>query len=176
MRAFVSLIIQINITTRSIRCGQKFVTHLSNTSQENEVVSSHSIRYDARMSWYRIYRPQTVASLHITPVREAFSLILSSGEFSHAYLLTGPKGTGKTSGARILAKILNCEKNRDVIEARLHPGKDAKKKTSKPASLVEPCNSCSTCIAITNGSSLCVSEMDAARDRKSTRLNSSHQI
>ncbi len=117
------------------------------------------------MSWYRIYRPQTVASLHITPVREAFSLILSSGEFSHAYLLTGPKGTGKTSGARILAKILNCEKNRDVIEARLHPGKDAKKKTSKPASLVEPCNSCSTCIAITNGSSLCVSEMDAASNR-----------
>lgn len=115
------------------------------------------------MSWYRQYRPQTVASLHITPVREAFSRILDSGEFSHAYLLTGPKGTGKTSGARILAKVLNCEKNRAYIESFLKTGTGKQK--SENTKLLEPCNECATCIAITNGSSMCVSEMDAASNR-----------
>jgi hypothetical protein len=52
------------------------------------------------MSWYRIYRPQTVSGLHIKPVRDAFSRILSSGSFSHAYLLSGPKGTGKDTAKR----------------------------------------------------------------------------
>lgn len=113
------------------------------------------------MSWYRLYRPQTVASLHIAPVREAFGRILQSGEFSHAYLLTGPKGTGKTSAARILAKVLNCEKNRQTVEALLVAGSVKTKKTA----LVEPCNVCATCVAITSGSSLCVSEMDAASNR-----------
>lgn len=118
------------------------------------------------MSWYRLYRPQTVSSLHIVPVREAFQRILDIGEFSHAYLLAGPKGTGKTSGARILAKILNCEKNRKVVEAQVH-GKTSttkgKKKETKP--LLEPCNTCPTCLAITSGTSLCVTEMDGASNR-----------
>jgi DNA polymerase III subunit gamma/tau len=106
------------------------------------------------MSWYRTYRPQTVAGLHIIPVRDAFQRILDSGSFSHAYLLTGPKGTGKTSAARILAKVLNCETNRDAIE------KKGKKQTLK-----EPCNTCSSCLAITQGTSMCVVEMDAASNR-----------
>jgi DNA polymerase III subunit gamma/tau len=112
------------------------------------------------MSWYRTYRPQTVASLHIAPVREFYERILSSGEFTHAYLLCGPKGTGKTSGARILAKILNCEKNRENVEIFLS---GQKTKGQKP--FVEPCNECATCQAITAGQSLCVTEMDAASNR-----------
>lgn len=113
------------------------------------------------MSWYRLYRPQTVAALHIAPVREAFSAILESGEYSHAYLLVGPKGTGKTSGARILAKVLNCDENRSYIQETL----GTKKSTHKKTRLHEPCNVCQTCVAITNGSSLCVTEMDAASNR-----------
>lgn len=109
------------------------------------------------MSWYRTYRPQTIAGLHIEPVRNAFLRILNSGDFSHAYLLSGPKGTGKTSTARIFAKVLNCESNRAVIEARL--------KGKRGARLVEPCNECPTCKAITAGISLCVMEMDAASNR-----------
>lgn len=115
------------------------------------------------MSWYRTYRSQLVADLDITPVREQFQTLLSSGEYAHAYLLAGPKGTGKTSAARILAKVLNCEKNRPAIEASLLPRTSTTKK--KTSSLQEPCTVCASCVAITNGSSLSVTEMDAASNR-----------
>lgn len=132
------------------------------------------------MSWYRTYRPQQVKDLHITPVREAFMRILQQGEFAHAYLLAGPKGTGKTSAARILAKVLNCEQNRSRIENRLKittakaGREDHREKTDRKSivsglsslvSLSEPCNTCAACIAITSGSSLSVTEMDAASNR-----------
>ena len=61
-----------------------------------------------------------------------------------AFLFTGPKGTGKTSSARIIAKSLNCEKNDGHGE---------------------PCNKCSTCVSITNGSNMDIIEMDAASNR-----------
>lgn len=108
------------------------------------------------MSWYRKYRPQTVAALHITPVREAFERILAKGDFAHAYLLSGPKGTGKTSGARILAKVLNCEENKEAV-GKILAGSSFK--------LQEPCNKCAACKSITDGSSLCVTEMDGASNR-----------
>ncbi len=126
------------------------------------------------MSWYRTYRSQRIADLDITPVRDAFTKILSSGEFSHAYLLAGPKGTGKTSAARILAKVLNCEKNRQPVEVTLTKGLGIralgreKKLTPKPQALIslsEPCNVCASCVAITSGSSMSVTEMDAASNR-----------
>lgn len=127
------------------------------------------------MSWYRTYRPQQVKDLHIKPVREALLRILALGEFDHAYLLAGPKGTGKTSAARILAKVLNCVENKALIQQRLQATdhrlqKKGEKKTvasslSPVHSLKEPCNECASCIAITNGSSLTVNEIDAASNR-----------
>jgi len=103
------------------------------------------------MSFYRKYRPQLVRQLYLIVIRENFEKILSSGSFSHAYLFTGPRGTGKTSAARILAKIVNCQTNQIFL------------KKNQP--LQEPCDNCSLCRRISQGSSLAVIEMDAASNR-----------
>lgn len=103
------------------------------------------------MSWYRKYRPQVIAELDLTHVREQLLSLLKSGKIPHALLFAGPKGTGKTSSARIIAKVVNCVKNVDV-----QPG----------SSLHEPCGTCEMCLAITNGGSLNVVEMDAASNRR----------
>jgi len=91
---------------------------------------------------YRKYRPQTfddvIGQGHITTT---LSREVADGRVAHAYLFTGPRGTGKTTTARILAKALNCV-NRAPNGA--------------------PCNVCSSCVAITEGSSLDVLELDAA--------------
>lgn len=96
------------------------------------------------MVLYRKYRPQKIAEIDNPEVREKLEKILSSGKPPHAFLFSGPKGTGKTSSARIIAKSLNCEKNN---------GKG------------EPCNRCSTCLSITNGTNLDILEIDAASNR-----------
>ena len=95
------------------------------------------------MVFYRKYRPQTIAELDLVAVREKLSSILSAKELPHAFLFTGPKGLGKTSSARILAKAINCENKKGF----------------------EPCNKCEACISITNGSNLDVIEIDAASNR-----------
>lgn len=100
------------------------------------------------MVYYRKYRPQTIEELDLKSVRAKLSAILKNQEIPHAFLFTGPKGLGKTSSARILAKAINCEKN-------------AKLKTKN----IEPCNKCDACISITNGSAVDVLELDAASNR-----------
>src|SRR5690606_12468805 len=65
---------------------------------------------------------------------------LLEGSFTHAYLFSGPRGTGKTSTAKILAKAVNCEQ----------------------APVAEPCNQCAACQGITQGSVVDVLEIDAA--------------
>lgn len=72
-------------------------------------------------SWYRTYRPQTIAELEIAPVREHFLQVLKSGEYAHAYLFAGPRGTGKTSTARILARVLNDPANAEAVLAKRGP-------------------------------------------------------
>lgn len=100
------------------------------------------------MVFYRKYRSQTVEDLDLTEVREKLTSILQSKEIPHAFLFTGPRGLGKTSAARILAKAINCEKRNDPKNTDF-----------------EPCNKCQSCISITNGSHIDVLEIDAASNR-----------
>lgn len=97
------------------------------------------------MSLYLKYRPKRVEELDLENVRSVFFEIIKSNKTSHAYLFTGPRGAGKTSAARIMARIVNCEKNR--------------------TKLAEPCNECQACRSILNGSAVDVIELDAASNR-----------
>lgn len=94
------------------------------------------------MALYLKYRPKTLDEL-VGQERVKNTLLLSfqNNKLSHAYILVGPRGTGKTSTARILAKMVNCE------------DKNA------------PCNKCQTCMSITDGSNLDLIEIDAASNR-----------
>jgi len=97
------------------------------------------------MNLYLKYRPKTIDELDLTGVRKVLNDMVKSGNVGHAYLLTGPRGAGKTSTARVLARVVNCEHN------------DKK--------LGEPCNDCSACKSILDGSAMDVIEIDAASNR-----------
>lgn len=97
------------------------------------------------MNLYLKYRPRTIDELDLTSVRQKLTDIVKANNIGHAYLLTGPRGAGKTSTARVLARVVNCEKN----------GK----------ALGEPCNKCAACRSILEGSALDVIEIDAASNR-----------
>ncbi|OGM08667.1 DNA polymerase III, subunit gamma and tau [Candidatus Woesebacteria bacterium RBG_16_36_11] len=96
------------------------------------------------MTFYLKYRPKTLDDLDSESVRESLKKIVSSGNIPQAFLFTGPKGIGKTSAARILASIVNCE----------NIGKR-----------ITPCEKCEQCKAIAKGSNIDVIEMDAASHR-----------
>ncbi len=94
---------------------------------------------------YRKYRPQkleeVVGQEHI---KKALKSAIELNKISHAYLFTGPRGTGKTSTARIFAKSLNC----------------------KEGPTISPCGVCENCVDITNSTPMDVIEIDAASNRK----------
>ncbi len=93
---------------------------------------------------YRKYRPQTFAEVvGQEAVVRTLSNAIEAGKIRQAYIFAGPRGTGKTSMARILAKSVNC----------------------KAGPTAHPDNTCHACVAITNGTSLDVIEMDAASQR-----------
>ncbi|MFJ8264296.1 DNA polymerase III subunit gamma/tau [Rummeliibacillus sp. NPDC094406] len=92
-------------------------------------------------AFYRVYRPQSFREMSgQSHVKRTLQNALLANKTTHAYLFSGPRGTGKTSTAKIFAKALNCE----------HAPTD------------EPCNECETCKSITNGSHPDVIEFDAA--------------
>jgi len=98
------------------------------------------------VTYYLKYRPQKVDQLDLESVRQQLTTLLQSRNLPHAFLFTGPRGLGKTSAARILAKAINCEKK-------------------KKGNSFEPCNRCSACQSITSGSALDVIEIDGASNR-----------
>ena len=95
-------------------------------------------------SLYRKWRSQTFDDLvGQEPIIRTLKNALKSGNLTHAYLFAGPRGTGKTSTARLLAKTVNCSNPKDG----------------------EPCNECQQCREITAGNSFNVIEIDAASNR-----------
>ena len=93
----------------------------------------------------RRYRPQDFSTLvGQDAVSRALGNAIRSGRIAHAYLFTGPRGVGKTSTARILARCLNCEKGPTPV----------------------PCGACGICLAITRGDEVDVLEIDGASNRK----------
>ncbi len=115
---------------------------------------------------YRKYRPATFADVTGQDhVKTTLQNQIASGSISHAYLLTGPRGVGKTTVARLIAKAVNCETIlRDFSPVRSDATlTDAKALVGKKvARNAEPCNTCLACLEILNGSALDVIEIDAA--------------
>jgi len=96
------------------------------------------------ISLYRKYRPKNFAELSGQEhIKQTLLSELLSSKISHAYLFAGPRGTGKTSMARILARAVNCDSPKEG----------------------EPCNACPRCLEFAEGTALDLLEIDAASNR-----------
>jgi DNA polymerase-3 subunit gamma/tau len=120
---------------------QRITTQPTKLAEESELASGVQLEY---LVLARKFRPQSFEDVagqeHVV---KTLSNAIGKGRVAHAFLFSGPRGVGKTSVARILAKSLNCEKGPTAT----------------------PCNICSNCREITAGSSLDVREIDGASNR-----------
>ncbi|MBQ0096961.1 MAG: AAA family ATPase, partial [Bacteroidales bacterium] len=90
----------------------------------------------------RKYRPDSFETLiGQDNIAKTLKNSISRGQLAHAYLFCGPRGVGKTTTARIFAKMINC---------------------SNPSADGEPCGRCESCVSFAEGRSYCIFEMDAA--------------
>ncbi len=95
---------------------------------------------------YRKWRPPRFSDIvGQGPITQTLTQAVAHGRTAHAYLFCGPRGTGKTSTARVLAKSLNC--------------------TMRPPTIGDPCGACDNCRAVDNGSFIDLIEVDAASNR-----------
>ena len=102
-------------------------------------------------SIYRRYRPRKISEIvGQDSISNVIQNAAKAGKLSHAYLFYGPRGSGKTSIARILAKLVNCEKRNSDLDFQ---------------QIGEPCNECARCVEIDAGRSFDVIEIDAASNR-----------
>ena len=109
-----------------------------------KIIFSGLVKKMGFLSLYRKYRPQKFSDLVGQDyVVQTLSNALQNDRIVHAYLFSGPRGTGKTSTAKVFAKALNC----------------------KEESTLEPCTECENCIKIQTGQSIDVIEIDAASNR-----------
>lgn len=95
------------------------------------------------MTYYLKYRPKNIDELDSVAAKKLLGEILKSESIPHALLFTGPRGIGKTSSARIVAKIINCPNKKGIV----------------------PCEKCDLCKSIAKGNCIDVIEMDAASHR-----------
>lgn len=111
----------------------------------------------SQLVFYRKYRPQTFKEvINQKNTIKTLANALKQNQISHAYLFAGPRGTGKTSVARIMAKALNCQ-------------------TRKPNEF-EPCNKCESCQEINEGRSMDLIEIDAASNRSIDDIRALREI
>ena len=98
------------------------------------------------MVLYQKYRPKTFSEfIGQSAIKKVIQNEIKENKISHSYLFSGPRGIGKTTMARLIAKAINCEKR--------NKGE------------FEPCNNCKSCIQINQGRSLNIIEIDAASNR-----------
>jgi len=112
------------------------------------------------LNWNQQYRPRRVSDLHLSGVKAVIQNMLSSPHFPQVLLFAGPKGTGKTSVARIIGALLNDEQNADAVKSRFFATSN-----KKPMVLQEPTTDSLQADSIFSGQSYIVQELDAASNR-----------
>ncbi len=112
------------------------------------------------MSWYRHYRPTSIEGLHLKTVRTSLQKLLDNRSIPHALLFTGPKGTGKTSAARIIGALLNDPANVEVVDQIFFDQDQKGKAAFHPVD-----TSAEITKRILEGNSFIVNEIDAASNR-----------